>query len=93
MWNGDVVLTQFTLKRQLIPLGCGIGIALEYGQVGKCRIKVPWAQLQSGEVEIAADDVEIVLRLHIDDDVLLREPIAAESTKLVRIGSSTFMIV
>ena len=92
LWNGDVVLTNFTLKQQLISFGGGIGIGLEYGKVGNCRIKVPWTQLQSGEVEVTAQDVEVVLRLHVDDEASLREPIMAEDSKMVRINASVFFV-
>ncbi len=62
-------MSNFTLKQQYIPLGCGIGIGLEFGKVDKLRVQVPWTQLQSGELEVAVNDVELIFRLHFDDDV------------------------
>lgn len=65
-------LSNFTLKQQYIPLGSGVGIGLEFGKVQQLRIKVPWTQLQSGEIEVELDDVELVFRLRFDDDMSQR---------------------
>lgn len=66
-----------------MSLGSGIGIGLEYGHIGKCSMKVPWTQLQSGEVEVVVDDVELVLRLHFDDSELCRKYLEPDHTKMV----------
>jgi len=74
-----VQLSNFTLKHQLIPIGNGVGIGLEYGRVGNMRIQVPWTRLQSGEIQVSTEDIDLVLRVHIDHEQLLKDPILSKS--------------
>lgn len=52
---------------------------MEFGKVDQLRIKVPWTQLQSGEVEVELDDVELVFRLRFDDEMSQRIAPAGEA--------------
>lgn len=71
-------LSNFTLKNQLIPIGNGVGIGLEYGSVGSLRIQVPWTRLQSGEIQVTTEDIDLVLRVHIDHEQLLKNPLLSK---------------
>ena len=69
MWNGDVSLTHLELKTQTWSLGCGLWLSVVHGYVDNCRIQVPWAQLQSGGLSLVCNEVNIVLRIFVDDSV------------------------
>lgn len=69
MWNGDVSLTHLDLKTQTWSLGCGLWLSLAHGYVDQCRIQVPWAQLHSGGLSLMCDQLNIVLRVYMDDSI------------------------
>ena len=56
-----------------------MGIGVEYGRVGNLRVQVPWTRLQNGEVQVCTEDIEIVLRLHVDHETLLKNPLLSKS--------------
>ena len=56
-----------------------MGIGVEYGRVSNLRVQVPWTRLQTGEVQASTEDIELVLRLHIDHETLLKNPLLSKS--------------
>ena len=55
-------MNNLVLKRQHWTLDNGAALQLEWGNIGEVNIQVPWTQLNAGHVEIAAQNVHMVIR-------------------------------
>ncbi len=84
MWNGDVLLTNVLFRKQTIEIGYGLAVSMEYGHVDIMRLQVPWSRLQSGEMQVTLENMELVLQLRVDDlNATVNKPSLDHVSKIV----------
>ena len=69
LWDGDVALSNLTIKQMQWSIGSGLSLSLEYGHIDKIQVQVPWMELRSGNVSAIIDTCHVVLRVQIDESL------------------------
>jgi hypothetical protein len=55
------------LRKQSWEISKEIILSLEYGNIEKCNVQLPWTALHSGAVDIRIEDVHVIFKLHVKD--------------------------